>query len=80
MPESPLAVAERLTDQNVTLLLKDGRTLEGKLLGLDEHMNLVLDDGSEKAADVSRHLGRIVVRGSNVVSIHAPAGARPKTR
>ncbi len=80
MPENPLAVAERMTDQKVTLVLKDGRLLEGKLLGLDEHMNLVLDEGTETSAEASRHLGRIVVRGSNVVAVHAPAGARSKSR
>jgi small nuclear ribonucleoprotein len=82
MAENPIAVLERLVDQRVVLRLKDGRELEGKLLGLDEHINLALDDGTEKAAEVSRHLGRVVVRGSNVVSLYAPGGStsRPKGR
>ncbi|HTW55882.1 MAG TPA: LSm family protein [Thermoplasmata archaeon] len=43
-------------------------------------MNLVLDDADETAADVRRHLGRVVLRGSNVVSVHGPAApaARPR--
>lgn len=80
MPEGPLTVIERLVDQRVTLRLKDARELEGKLLGTDEHLNLVLDDANETAAEVSRHLGRVIVRGSNVVTLYAPAGARSKTR
>ncbi len=80
MVESPLAVIERLADQRVTLLLKDGRELEGQLRGADDHMNLVLEDGSERSAEVTRHLGRLVVRGSNVVAVYAAGAPRPKAR
>ena len=78
MPEGPLAIAEKLVEQRVAVRLKDGREIEGRLLGSDDHLNLVLDDAREKAGDVSRHLGRLVVRGSNVVALYAPAAGRPK--
>jgi len=78
MPDSPLALVGRLVDQRVSLRLKDGHEIEGKLLGLDEHLNVVLDDASETSADVSRHLGRVVVRGSNVVALFAVSGTRPR--
>jgi len=80
MPDGPAALLERFLDQRVTLVLKDARELVGKLIGADEHMNLVLDDADETAADVRRHLGRVVLRGSNVVSVHGPAApaARPR--
>ncbi len=80
MAEGPTQLLERLADQRVTLLLKDGRQLSGTLLGTDEHMNLVLDDTSETATDRTRHLGRVVLRGSNVVSVHAPQGAPAAAR
>ncbi len=80
MPEGPLALVERLVDQRVSLRLKDDREIEGKLLGVDDHLNVVLDDATEKGAEVSRHLGRVVVRGSNVVALFAPSGARPRGR
>jgi small nuclear ribonucleoprotein len=76
MPDGPLAVVDRLVDQRVALRLKDAREIEGKLLGVDDHMNVVLDDANEKTEEVSRHLGRVVVRGSNVVALFAPTGAR----
>jgi len=63
----------------VTLELKDTRTLTGKLVGVDEHMNLVLEDADEKTSEVSRHLGRVVLRGSNVVTLNAPQGAAGKS-
>ncbi len=80
MPDGPLTLVERLVEQRVGLRLKDAREIEGKLLGSDEHLNLVLDDATEKAAEASRHLGRVVVRGSNVVALYAPGGLRPKSR
>ncbi|MGP8071789.1 MAG: LSM domain-containing protein [Thermoplasmata archaeon] len=78
MVDSPTSLVERLVSQRVTLLLKDTRQLSGKLLGVDEHMNLVLDDADETTSEVSRHLGRVVLRGSNVVTLHSPQGAGSK--
>ena len=78
MTEAPTYLFERVVGQRVTLLLKDAREISGKLLGLDEHMNLVLDDAEEATAEVTRRLGRVVLRGSNVVSLHAPEGRAPK--
>ncbi len=78
MVEAPTHLLERVLQQRVTLVLKDSRQLTGKLLGLDEHMNLVLDDADESTAEVTRHLGRVVLRGSNVVTLHAPQGATTK--
>jgi len=78
MAAAPTHLLERVLQQRVTLLLKDSRQLTGKLLGLDEHMNLVLDDAEETTAEVTRHLGRVVLRGSNVVTLYAPQGAAGK--
>ena len=74
MADAPTHLLERVLQQRVTLILKDSRQLSGKLLGLDEHLNLVLDDADEATADLTRHLGRVVLRGSNVVTLHAPQG------
>jgi len=65
----PLDVLEKAMNQKLRLLLKDGRTLEGKLLGFDEYMNLVVDDVEESKDDNKIRVGRIILRGNNVVSI-----------
>jgi len=78
MVDGPAHVVERLLQQRVTLELKDTRTLTGKLIGVDEHMNLVLDDAEERTSEVTRHLGRVVLRGSNVVTLNAPQGVAGK--
>ena len=67
----PLALLEKTVDKRISLLLKDSRVLEGKLTGYDEYMNMVLDETVETAADgqEGRRLGKVILRGNNVVSI-----------
>lgn len=66
----PLALLEKSLDKRVSLLLKDGRILEGKLTGYDEFMNMVIDDTVESFQETEgRRLGVVVLRGNNVVSI-----------
>jgi small nuclear ribonucleoprotein (snRNP)-like protein len=66
---TPTQFLERTLPRRATLSLKDGRTLVGRLVGLDEQLNLVLDDAEESGGDVARRLGRVVVRGSSIVSV-----------
>jgi small nuclear ribonucleoprotein len=65
----PLTVLEKAMHKRITLLLKDGRVLEGKLMGFDDYMNIVLDETEESQEDNVRRLGTVVLRGNNVVSI-----------
>lgn len=67
----PATLLENSVDKRVSLLLKDGRSMEGKLTGFDEYMNMVLDEAVETVADghEGRRLGKVVLRGNNVVSI-----------
>ncbi|MCQ2056462.1 MAG: LSM domain-containing protein [archaeon] len=66
----PLNLLEKSMDRRVSLLLKDGRILEGKLAGFDEYMNMVLEETAEHTITAEeRRLGTVVLRGNNVVSI-----------
>ena len=65
----PLHVMEKSIMREVTLLLKDGRSLKGKLAGYDEYMNMVLQDTEETKDDNVRRVGTVVLRGNNIVSI-----------
>ncbi|MDI6708007.1 MAG: LSM domain-containing protein [Candidatus Thermoplasmatota archaeon] len=65
----PMSVLEKALDTRISLLLKDNRILEGKLVGYDEYMNLVLEDVEEHTAERTRRLGTTILRGNNVVSI-----------
>lgn len=63
----PMKMLEETLNKKVALLLKDNRTLEGTLSGYDEYMNLVLSEVEELAQEVTRKLGIVIVRGSNIV-------------
>lgn len=65
----PIDLLEVSLNREISLLLKDGRILNGKLSGFDQYMNLVLDDARETKEGEERRLGKVVVRGSNIVSI-----------
>jgi small nuclear ribonucleoprotein len=65
----PLALLEKSLDKKISLLLKDNRILEGKLIGYDDYMNMVLEDTEERTSEQTRRLGIVVLRGNNVVSI-----------
>ena len=66
----PVSLLEKSVDKCVSLLIKDGRVLEGRLTGFDEYMNMVLDETVERTASADeRRLGTVVLRGNNVVSI-----------
>ena len=67
----PMKMLEENLNKQVALLLKDNRVLEGKLTGYDEYMHMVLDEVQENAESLTRKLGTVVIRGSNVVRIVA---------
>jgi small nuclear ribonucleoprotein len=75
--DGPTRVLERLVQQRVEVLLKDHRLVTGRLLGLDEHMNLVLEEAEDRSPELTRRLGRVILRGSNVISLTAPEGTAP---
>jgi small nuclear ribonucleoprotein len=65
----PLDILEKSVNQKLSLLLKDGRLIDGKLSGYDEYMNMVLEDVEETHGETKRRIGTIILRGNNVVSI-----------
>jgi small nuclear ribonucleoprotein len=65
----PLDVLEKSVSKKMSLQLKDGRVLEGKLAGYDPYMNLVLEEAEERTEAATRRLGTVVLRGNNVVAI-----------
>ena len=65
----PNTLLEQSLNHRITLLLKDGRVLEGKLVGFDDYMNMVLEETEETTQERVRRLGKVILRGNNVVSI-----------
>jgi Small nuclear ribonucleoprotein, LSM family len=67
-----MEMLEKLLNSNVSLLLKDGRVVKGKLTGYDPYMNIVIDDAQESYGENLKRLGKIVLRGNGVISISQP--------
>jgi len=54
----------------VLVRLKNRRTLRGRLIGFDEHLNLTLEEAH--FIEETRELGTIILRGDNTVYIILP--------
>ncbi len=60
-------------NKQVLVKLKGGRELRGVLKSYDQHLNLMLDEAEEVREGKTRRLGRVIVRGDNVVLISPAA-------
>ena len=68
-------VLDESINKIVLIKLKGNKTIRGKLMGFDQHMNLILDSSEEFGEESNtKTLGTIVVRGDNVIMISPPPG------
>ena len=65
----PQNLLEKCLDEEVEILLKDGRLIRGNLTGYDEYMNMVLENAEEEKREEKKRIGTVILRGNNVVSI-----------
>jgi len=73
MAEAATKILEESLGKTVLIKLRGNRKLRGKLEGFDQHMNLVLEDAEDiSTPDKTLKLGRIIVRGDNVILISPP--------
>ena len=63
-------VLNAVIEKYVLVRLKNRRTLRGRLIGFDEHLNLALDEVHD--IEEARELGSIILRGDNIVFIILP--------
>ena len=73
MSDAATKMLEESLNKMVLVRLRGGRSLRGKSLGFDQHMNLVLEDAEDISnSESTEKLGVIVVRGDNVIIISPP--------
>jgi small nuclear ribonucleoprotein len=73
MAEAATKILEESLGETVLIKLRGNRKLRGKLEGFDLHMNLVLENAEDISnPDETVNLGRIIVRGDNVILISPP--------
>ena len=59
-------------DKVVSLRLRNTKTIEGVLKDFDIHMNLSLDNAEDVSEEQHEKLGKILLRGDNVLAISFP--------
>ncbi len=59
-------------NKSILLRLRNNKTLKGSLLDFDVHMNLTLDDAEDVTDEKPQKLGKILLRGDNVLIVSLP--------
>ncbi|ACL16854.1 LSM domain-containing protein [Methanosphaerula palustris] len=66
----PIKKVFALVDSKISVEIKDeGRILEGRLVAVDEYLNIHMDETIELNAAQKRNLGTVVIRGNNILTI-----------
>ncbi len=59
-------------NKSVLLRLRNNKTIKGSLLDFDVHMNLTLDNAEDVSDEKSEKLGKILLRGDNILVVSLP--------
>jgi len=59
-------------NKSILLRLRNNKTIQGILLDFDVHMNLTLDNAEEISEGQSEKLGKILLRGDNILAVSLP--------
>jgi small nuclear ribonucleoprotein len=59
-------------NKSVLLRLRNNKTIKGNLLDFDVHMNLTLDNAEDVTEDTPEKLGKILLRGDNILAVSLP--------
>ncbi len=59
-------------NKSVLLRLRNNKTIKGNLIDFDVHMNLTLDDAEDVSDGEPEKLGKILLRGDNILSVSLP--------
>jgi small nuclear ribonucleoprotein len=58
--------------KSVLLRLRNSKTIQGILIDFDIHMNLTMDDAEDITNEKHASLGKILLRGDNILAISLP--------
>jgi small nuclear ribonucleoprotein len=59
-------------NKSIFLKLRNNKTIKGSLVDFDVYMNLTLDDAEDVSDGKTQKLGKILLRGDNVLTISLP--------
>ncbi len=72
MAEEISTLMNNSKNKSVLLKLRNNKTIKGNLLDFDVHMNLSLNDAEDISDEKAEKLGKILLRGDNILSISLP--------
>ena len=58
--------------KTVLLRLRNTKTVQGTLIDFDIHMNLTLDNAEDITEEKHLNLGKVLLRGDNILAISLP--------
>jgi small nuclear ribonucleoprotein len=68
--KKPLNTLQKAISRSVSVRLKNDQEYKGKMINIDQYMNVILLDAEEHSGGVlSANYGKIVIRGNNVLFI-----------
>lgn len=68
--KKPLNILQKAVNKEVSIRLKNDQEYKGKMMNIDQYMNVILQDAEEHSDGVlSANYGKIVIRGNNVLFI-----------
>jgi len=59
-------------DKVILLRLRNTKTVQGILKDFDIHMNLTLEDAEDVSEEKHENLGKILLRGDNILAVSLP--------
>ena len=59
--------------KSILLRLRNTKTVQGTLIDFDIHMNLTLDNAEDISEEKHLNLGKILLRGDNILAISLPS-------
>jgi small nuclear ribonucleoprotein len=59
-------------NKSIFLRLRNNKNIKGSLVDFDVYMNLTLDDAEDVSDGKTQKLGKILLRGDNVLTISLP--------
>jgi small nuclear ribonucleoprotein (snRNP)-like protein len=66
----PIKKVFSLVDSLISVEIKDEQKIvKGRLVAVDEYLNLQMEDSKEYSGEHERTLGTVIIRGNNILSI-----------
>ena len=73
MADEISTVMSNCQGKNVLLRLRNTKTIQGILIDFDIHMNLTLNNAEDISEEKHLSLGKILLRGDNILAISLPS-------